>query len=147
MPPMQQECCPLPGLPFLGQRESKAERAPEMVLALIDANDADLVRRIRLFVPEIEFLPLPANCLESLGRACMATSNGPSAPAKLRLTQRQKDVLDCVRQGMSNKEIGRKLGISHFTVRNHVSRLFQMLGSQSRHNLGTWDMKETRYGD
>lgn len=51
------------------------------------------------------------------------------------LTARQKDILSGVLRGLSNKEIGRELGISHFTVRNHVSRLLQHLAMPSRRQL------------
>lgn len=50
----------------------------------------------------------------------------------LTLTARQIEVLKGVADGLSNKEIGRRLGISHFTVRNCVSRLLQMLDQPSR---------------
>jgi DNA-binding CsgD family transcriptional regulator len=58
-------------------------------------------------------------------------SDNPSADVEL-LTDRQRDILQGIVDGLSNKEIGRRLGISHFTVRNHVSKLLQQLGLPSR---------------
>lgn len=58
-------------------------------------------------------------------------SDNPSADVEV-LTDRQRDILQGIVDGLSNKEIGRRLGISHFTVRNHVSRLLQQLGLPSR---------------
>lgn len=54
------------------------------------------------------------------------------APDLDRLTARQREVLGLLLEGRSNKEIGRLLGLSPFTVRNHVSDLFAALGVSSR---------------
>jgi len=51
------------------------------------------------------------------------------------LSQRLEQVLQLIRKGMTNKSIGRHLGISHFTVRNHVTRLLQIHGARNRDQL------------
>jgi DNA-binding NarL/FixJ family response regulator len=51
------------------------------------------------------------------------------------LSQRLEQVLRLLAQGMSNKTIGRQLGISHFTVRNHVARLLRMYAVRNRDEL------------
>lgn len=50
----------------------------------------------------------------------------------IRLTPRQIEVLAGLCQGQSNKEIGRKLGLSENTVRTHIAVIFRELGSKSR---------------
>lgn len=43
------------------------------------------------------------------------------------LTEREREVLDLIAQGMNNTEIARNLVISQKTVRNHVSNIFSKL--------------------
>lgn len=51
------------------------------------------------------------------------------------LTQRQREILALLKEGRSNKEIGRALALSHFTVRNHVCLLLRILNVHSRFEL------------
>ncbi|MBM7583611.1 DNA-binding NarL/FixJ family response regulator [Bacillus pakistanensis] len=48
------------------------------------------------------------------------------------LTDREKDVLLCLVEGLSNKEIANKLFISDKTVKIHVSKIFKKLNVKSR---------------
>lgn len=48
------------------------------------------------------------------------------------LTEREKEVLLCLVEGMSNKEIANKLFISDKTVKVHVSKIFKKLNAKSR---------------
>ena len=61
----------------------------------------------------------------------------PSEPAIDRasnygLTQRQREVLDCLRAGKSNKQIAYELGLSEGTVKIHVTAIFKSLGVKNR---------------
>lgn len=48
------------------------------------------------------------------------------------LSVRQLEILRLLGSRMSNKEIGRTLGLSHFTVRNHISQLLRLFNVPSR---------------
>ncbi len=48
------------------------------------------------------------------------------------LSQREMDVLMCLARGLSNKEISSQLGISHQTVKNHVTSVLRKLGVEDR---------------
>ncbi len=55
----------------------------------------------------------------------------PSA-SEMGLTPRQRDVLELIVQGMSNREIARALNLGEGTVKVHVAALFRVLGVTSR---------------
>jgi DNA-binding NarL/FixJ family response regulator len=59
--------------------------------------------------------------------------NTPSVePSTVKLSPRQREVLDFIMLGRSNKEIARALGIAEGTVKIHVAALFQKLGLHHR---------------
>ncbi|WP_221567954.1 response regulator transcription factor [Alkalihalobacillus sp. TS-13] len=51
---------------------------------------------------------------------------------KSELTEREKEVLICLVDGLSNKEIGERLFISDKTVKIHVSKIFKKINVKSR---------------
>lgn len=48
------------------------------------------------------------------------------------LTKRQTEVVGLLAKGLSNKEIGRELGLSEGTVRTHISTIFRILEVNNR---------------
>jgi DNA-binding NarL/FixJ family response regulator len=58
-----------------------------------------------------------------------------SAPRVIRLTPRQKDVLQWILKGCTNQAIADALGISAETVKLHVSAIFRAYGVHSRTQL------------
>ncbi len=61
-----------------------------------------------------------------------AATSGPSKDKAKRLTPRQRDVLDELVHGGSNKEIARKLGLGEGTVKIHVTALLKTLQLPNR---------------
>jgi DNA-binding NarL/FixJ family response regulator len=59
-------------------------------------------------------------------------------PATVDLTPREAEVLDLVRQGMANKQIARRLGISERTVKAHLTSVFQRIGVADRTQAALW---------
>lgn len=56
----------------------------------------------------------------------------PVAGVKRELTRRQRDVLDLLSLGRSNKEIAQALGLAEGTVKIHVSAILKALGVANR---------------
>ena len=59
----------------------------------------------------------------------------PAAPAEELLTRREADTVRLVGQGLSNKDIAQQLGLSVTTVRSHLNRIYEKLGTASRVEL------------
>jgi DNA-binding NarL/FixJ family response regulator len=57
------------------------------------------------------------------------------------LSDREMEVLECVVQGMSNKEIAGLLGISHQTVKNHVTSILRKFGVEDRTQAVVYALK------
>jgi NarL family two-component system response regulator LiaR len=66
--------------------------------------------------------------------AVQVLANSSSQPqiAAQQLTERERDVLACMTDGLNNNEIAGKLVVSLGTVKFHVSNIFQKLGVDSR---------------
>jgi DNA-binding NarL/FixJ family response regulator len=91
---------------------------------------------------------------DELHRAILAAARGeaplaPKAAAEIlaaRATQapagdlsvREREVLTLVTEGLANKQIGRKLGISEKTVKGHLTRIFQTIGVADRTQAAVW---------
>ncbi|HZH28534.1 MAG TPA: response regulator transcription factor [Azospirillaceae bacterium] len=85
---------------------------------------------------------VPPAALMSAGDAAFSLADGPAGggngtatatrPGNAILTQRQWEVLNCLREGKSNKQIAYELGLSEGTVKIHVTAIFKSLGVKNR---------------
>jgi DNA-binding NarL/FixJ family response regulator len=55
-----------------------------------------------------------------------------------RLTDREQEVLRLVADGLANKQIGRRLGITERTVKAHLTSIFATLGVADRTQAAVW---------
>jgi DNA-binding NarL/FixJ family response regulator len=59
-------------------------------------------------------------------------------PAVAALTAREREVLELVRDGLANKQIARRLGISERTVKAHLTSVFSAIGVADRTAAALW---------
>jgi DNA-binding NarL/FixJ family response regulator len=78
--------------------------------------------------------PLAERAREEL-RAAGERSSLPAADAWDGLSPQEVQIASMVTRGLSNREIGERLFISHRTVGGHLYRLFPKLGISSRAEL------------
>ena len=63
---------------------------------------------------------------------CPPTGFAEAEPTRPLLTPREHEILACIGEGMSNKAVARRLGISAHTVKFHLEAIFAKLGASSR---------------
>jgi len=100
---------------------------------LKDAEAEEVAQAIRAaFAGEVHLDPQVARLLAQRMRA--KKDPEPVEP----LTDREKDVMRLLGQGMSNKEIGARLFITERTARTYVSNILGKLGLASRTQAALW---------
>ncbi|BDU01116.1 response regulator transcription factor [Nocardia sputorum] len=102
---------------------------------LKDAGPAELLHAIRV-VAAGDALLAPRVTRRLIGQFTAQRRAAKSAQERLAvLTDREREVLALVGQGMSNDEIGAALFLSPATARTHVSRAMVKLGARDRAQL------------
>jgi DNA-binding NarL/FixJ family response regulator len=71
-------------------------------------------------------------------------TNRRSPGPDLKLTEREREVLDMVGNGLPNKTIARRLGISERTVKAHLTNIYQRLGVTDRTQAALWAQRQRR---
>jgi len=56
----------------------------------------------------------------------------PEDAALASLTDRERDILEFIGEGLTNREIGKRLFLAEKTVKNHISRMLSKLGVERR---------------
>ncbi|TDT98021.1 LuxR family two component transcriptional regulator [Streptomyces sp. 846.5] len=59
-------------------------------------------------------------------------ADGPNDPRVAGLTEREREVLQAVAEGLTNTEIARRLVLSESTIKTHVSRVLAKTGARDR---------------
>lgn len=75
--------------------------------------------------------------VEKAGRPYISDTREAFSP----LSPREMEILECVTRGMSNKEIAYSLGISHQTVKNHMTAILQKLDVEDRTQAAVYALR------
>ncbi len=81
---------------------------------------------------ELMIVPREPLLDEAAERAQELLAAGRALGAGVKVSRREQEVLDCVLQGCSNKEIAAKLNVAERTVKFHVSSLLAKFGVSDR---------------
>jgi DNA-binding NarL/FixJ family response regulator len=71
-------------------------------------------------------------------KAARAVLTARATRERAELSEREREVLRCVAEGLPNKLIARRLGISEKTVKAHLTRVFQQIGVTDRTQAALW---------
>jgi DNA-binding NarL/FixJ family response regulator len=107
--------------------------AGAMGYLLKDADPEDVIAGVRA-VSRGESPLHPRAARQLLG----ARQAGHAGQAAVDLTPREREVLGLVRQGLANKQIARRLGISERTVKAHLTSVFARIGVVDRTQAALW---------
>lgn len=113
-----------------------------VISASEDRREVDAVLRAgaRVFVSKAVSTKVIAGVVQKILNGEMIESNWIAARGNqvssesdtLALTPRQHETLVCLCLGLSNKEIGMRLGLAEITVKIHISSIFRVLGVANR---------------
>ncbi len=122
-----------------------AIRAGAQGYLLKDIQPRDLVQAIReTFEGKAQLHPDVARRLMRAVSAEAQTSEPKTAPVQKELqglTEREREVLDFIASGLTNREIAEKMVISEKTVKTHVSNLLDKLDLEDRTRAAIWALK------
>ena len=104
-----------------------------------DASLDEVVRTIRSVALGNEVLPTQMTSTLFSEIAREAVSNGGFEDSdSVRMTPREREVLDLIAEGLSNKAIAKRLHISTHTVKSHVRNIMEKLTLHTRLQLAVY---------
>jgi len=111
-----------------------AVRAGVSGYLLKEASASEVVAAVRAIFKGEAICP-PKLCAALFEYLAQTSRPGQSANLQRRtdLTLRQKQLVNLVAKGMTNKEIAAKLNLSEYTVKNHIHRIMRTVEADSRH--------------
>ena len=111
----------------------QALRAGASGFLVKDTEPEDLIRAVRV-VARGEALLSPSVTRRLITSLATGPQRAPTVlnPSLSRLTEREREVLSLVAEGLSNEEIAGRLFVSEATVKTHVGRVLAKLGLRDR---------------
>lgn len=106
---------------------------------LKNAPVADYVKTIEAVAGGATILPavLTKSLFAQIVESVLKSGNSVPAHA-IQLTKREREVVDLITEGMSNKEIAQRLHIATFTVKSHVHNVLEKLELNTRLQIAAY---------
>ena len=108
-------------------------RPPEIVQAVHDAVAGHTVLSERVRTLLVEHL---------VGPRSPSRGPTPAVAGDSGLTEREREIMDLIAQGMDNNEIAGRLYITRNTLKNHITRIFGKLGVTTRSQAVSYWLRE-----
>jgi DNA-binding NarL/FixJ family response regulator len=107
---------------------------------LKDANVAEFFKTIRSVYQGTQVLP--PNLTGSLFSQIVDKAVIESSPSKIiesvKMTKRERQVIDLVADGLTNKEVAQKLHLSTYTVKSHIHNILEKLALHTRVQIANY---------
>jgi len=106
---------------------------------LKDATFEDFVGTIRLVADGVRVLPPPmtGTLFSQIARVAVRREKA-AALEGVRMTRREREVIELIGDGMSNKEIAQRLHIAADTVKSHVRNVMEKLALHTRLQIAVY---------
>jgi two-component system response regulator NreC len=101
---------------------------------LKDANVTDFFKTIRTVYQGTKVLPphLTGTLFSQIVEHAISGSSASVIDKSVRMTKREKQVVELIADGFTNKEIAQKLHLSPYTVKSHVHNILEKLALNTR---------------
>jgi DNA-binding NarL/FixJ family response regulator len=101
---------------------------------LKDANVTDFFKTIRTVYQGTKVLPphLTGTLFSQIVEHAISGSSASVIDKSVRMTKREKQVVELIADGFTNKEIAQKLHLSPYTVKSHVHNVLEKLALNTR---------------
>lgn len=101
---------------------------------LKDANVAEFFKTIRSVYTGAQVLPphLTGSLFSQIVDHAISESKHAAIAESVRMTKREKQVIELIADGATNKEIAQKLHLSPYTVKSHVHNILEKLALNTR---------------
>ncbi len=104
-----------------------------------DATLEDLVRTIRSVAEGAHVLPpqMTSTLFSQIAKVAVA-SGRPEALNAVRMTKRERQVINLISEGLGNKQIAARLHVSIHTVKSHVRNIMEKLALHTRLQIAAY---------
>jgi DNA-binding NarL/FixJ family response regulator len=101
---------------------------------LKDATVNDFLETIRSVAKGIKVLPsnLAGSLFSQIVDNAVTKSNTSMVVNSVRMTKRERQVVELVADGLTNKEIAQKIHLSTYTVKSHIHNILEKLALHTR---------------
>jgi DNA-binding NarL/FixJ family response regulator len=108
-----------------------------------DATFEDLVRVIRSVAAGTKVLPpqMTSTLFSQIAKEAIS-ANESSAIEAVRMTTRERQVIELIAEGLSNKEIAARLEIAAHTVKSHVRNIMEKLALHTRLQIAAYSNRQ-----
>jgi DNA-binding NarL/FixJ family response regulator len=115
---------------------------------LKDATVSDFLKTIRSVAKGLQVLPpnLTGSLFSQIVEHAINISNPSAIIDSVRMTKRERQVIELISEGYTNKEIAQNLHLSTYTVKSHVHNILEKLALNTRVQIAKYahDSRKTK---